>query len=46
MGFDADTGSVYLGRYLLMKDGVSDMRCMSEAYLVDDLKIEYQSIGR
>ncbi len=26
MGFDADTGSVYLGRYLLMKDGVSDMR--------------------
>lgn len=27
--------------YQLMKDGVSDMHCMSEAYLVEDLWEEY-----
>lgn len=27
--------------YHLMKDGVSDMHCMSVAYLVEDLKMEY-----
>ncbi|NBJ92574.1 DUF3791 domain-containing protein [Parablautia muri] len=28
--------------YQLMKDGISDMHCMSVAYLVEDLKTEYQ----
>ncbi|WP_367568401.1 DUF3791 domain-containing protein [Lacrimispora sp.] len=27
--------------YQLVKDGVSDMHCMSDGYLADDLKIEY-----
>lgn len=27
--------------YQLMKDGVSDMHCMSEEYLVEDLKEEF-----
>ncbi len=27
--------------YQLMRDGVSDMHCMSDGYLVDDLKMEY-----
>ena len=27
--------------YLLMRDGVSDMHCMSDAYLVDELEQEY-----
>lgn len=29
--------------YQLLKDGVSDMHCMSEAYLVEDLENEYRS---
>lgn len=28
--------------YQLMKDGVSDMHCMSEEYLIEDLEKEYQ----
>lgn len=28
--------------YELMRDGVSDMHCMSKAYLVEDLMEEYQ----
>lgn len=28
--------------YQLMKDGVSDMHCMSEKYLIEDLEKEYQ----
>ena len=28
--------------YQLVKDGVSDMHCMSEAYLIEDLWEEYQ----
>ncbi|MBD5457485.1 MAG: DUF3791 domain-containing protein [Lachnospiraceae bacterium] len=28
--------------YQLMKDGVSDMHCMSEKYLIEDLEEEYQ----
>lgn len=28
--------------YQLMKDGVSDMHCMSEAYLTEDLQKEYE----
>lgn len=27
--------------YKLMRDGVSDMHCMSDAYLADELKQEY-----
>lgn len=29
--------------YQLVRDGVSDMHCMSDAYLADELKIEYQA---
>lgn len=28
--------------YQLVRDGVSDMHCMSDAYLVEDLMREYQ----
>ena len=28
--------------YLLMRDGISDMHCMSEAYLAEELRQEYQ----
>lgn len=28
--------------YQLIRDGVSDMHCMSDAYLVEELKEEYQ----
>ena len=28
--------------YQLMKDGISDMHCMSDEYLVGDLCVEYQ----
>lgn len=28
--------------YCLMRDGVSDMHCMSDGYLADELKLEYQ----
>lgn len=28
--------------YQLMHDGVSDMHCMSDAYLADELQMEYQ----
>ena len=30
--------------YQLLKDGVSDMHCMSEEYLVEDLTEEYQKV--
>lgn len=29
--------------YQLVKDGVSDMHCMSDAYLAEDLQEEYES---
>lgn len=29
--------------YQLIRDGVSDMHCMSDAYLVEELKQEYQT---
>ena len=29
--------------YLLMRDGVSDMHCMSDAYLAEELEQEYAS---
>lgn len=28
--------------YRLIRDGVSDMHCMSDAYLAEELKLEYQ----
>ena len=28
--------------YRLISEGVSDLRCMSDAYLVDELIVEYQ----
>lgn len=28
--------------YQFMKDGISDMHCMSEAYLVEELQKEYE----
>ena len=28
--------------YCLMRDGVSDMHCMSDEYLADELILEYQ----
>ena len=28
--------------YQLMRDGVSDMHCMSDLYLVEELRLEYQ----
>lgn len=28
--------------YQLIRDGVSDMHCMSDAYLADELEAEYQ----
>ena len=31
--------------YELMRDGVSDMHCMSDEYLVDELVDEYSSVG-
>ena len=29
--------------YQLMRDGVSDMHCMSDAYLAEELEQEYQT---
>ena len=29
--------------YQLMKDGVSDMHCMGDGYLADDLEAEYRT---
>ena len=31
--------------YCLMRDGVSDMHCMSDAYLAEELKQEYAELG-
>lgn len=31
--------------YLLMRDAVSDMHCMSDAYLADELQQEYAEKG-
>ncbi len=30
--------------YQLMRDGVSDMHCMSDEYLAEDLKQEYNNM--
>ena len=38
------TGFLYhSGTYQLMRDGISDMHCMSELYLAEELKEEYDS---
>lgn len=29
--------------YQLVRDGVSDMHCMSDAYLAEELELEYQA---
>lgn len=29
--------------YLLIRDGISDMHCMSDAYLAEELEIEYKN---
>ena len=29
--------------YQLVKDGISDMHCMSDAYLAEDLQIKYEN---
>lgn len=31
--------------YQLIRDGVSDMHCMSDAYLVEELRQEYAELG-
>ena len=31
--------------YRLIRDGVSDMHCMSDEYLAEDLKIEYAELS-
>jgi len=31
--------------YQLMKDGISEMHCMSDAYLAEDLKREFLKLG-
>lgn len=33
----------YSTTYELMRDGVSDMHCMSDGYLAEELQMEYQT---
>lgn len=43
ISFEAALDFFYLSKtYLFIKDGVSDMHCMSDDYLVEDLMREYQ----
>jgi len=43
LSLDAALGFFYHSEvYLLMRDGISDMHCMSDAYLAEELKQEYQ----
>jgi len=43
LSMDAALGFFYHSEvYLLMRDGVSDMHCMSDAYLAEELEQEYQ----
>ena len=40
---DAALGLFYHSEvYQLMRDGVSDMHCMSDLYLAEELRLEYQ----
>ena len=44
LSLDAALDSFYHSEvYQLIRDGVSDMHCMSDAYLADELKLEYQA---
>ena len=36
-----DFGKGFSRTYLLMREGVSDLHCMSDGYLADELKLEY-----
>ena len=43
LSLDAALDSFYHSQvYLLMRDGISDIHCMSEAYLAEELRQEYQ----
>lgn len=45
MGMSLDCALDFFYRsevYQLMWDGVSDLHCMSDAYLADELKMEYE----
>ncbi|WP_281692932.1 DUF3791 domain-containing protein [Agathobaculum desmolans] len=43
ISLDAALGLFYRSQvYQLMREGVSDMHCMSDAYLAEELKLEYQ----
>ena len=43
LSLDAALGLFYHSEvYQLMRDGISDMHCMSDAYLADELEQEYQ----
>ena len=43
LALDAALGLFYHSEvYQLMRDGISDMHCMSDAYLADELEQEYQ----
>ncbi|MDO5595689.1 MAG: DUF3791 domain-containing protein, partial [Bacillota bacterium] len=45
MGMSLDCALDFFYRsevYQLMRDGVSDLHCMSDAYLADELKMEYE----
>ena len=42
LSLDAALGLFYHSEvYQLMRDGISDMHCMSDAYLADELEQEY-----
>ena len=43
ISLDAALGLFYHSEvYQLMRDGVSDMHCMSDLYLAEELRLEYQ----
>ncbi|MFR8329311.1 MAG: DUF3791 domain-containing protein [Clostridium fessum] len=43
LSLDAALGLFYHSEvYQLMRDGVSDMHCMSDLYLAEELRLEYQ----
>ena len=42
LSLDAALGFFYHSQlYQLLRDGVSDMHCMSDAYLAEELELEY-----
>lgn len=43
LSYDEALGLFYRSQtYLLMREGVSDLHCMSDGYLADELKYEYR----